>query len=167
MRNVRKFITAPPQSDCRIDYDALEKVLSEYEHKLSEAENDLSLANKNIRDALVEQPSFAAYYDQIKVELASIIDYIDAIIDQRSGHINMIFKENSNYDHSDTSIKRMIGKDDLILIYKQMRMDVKELHDKAASVSSQFRDRTYVLTNLVKIMLASMDDVVLTKEDER
>jgi len=149
-----------------LDVNMIPDRLEYYSNRLEDWKEDLSLKNKNIRDVCIDQHSIAAYYDEIKVELSTFVAYLELMREKRAGEVNQMVKENSKFDHSDRSIALLIKKDEDYIFYERLRMEADELYRRAYAICNQFQQRSYTLTNIVKIMESELQDVTLTKEHE-
>lgn len=142
----------------------LPKILKQYKARIKDWKDDLSLTNKNLNDVLLEHHSIAAYYDEIKAELDTISSYFQMLMDKRAGIINEIIKETSKFDHSDRSIDKLIKKDEEYIMYSRLKLEVDELYKKVYYICRQFEQRSYTLSNIVKMFISELEDRTLTKE---
>jgi hypothetical protein len=147
-----------------LDVKMIPDRLQYYTNRIEDWKADLSLTNKNLRDVCIDQHSIAAYYDEIKAELSTFVAYLELMRDKRAGEVNQMIKENSKFDHSDRSIGLLIKKDTDWLFYERLKMEADELYRRTYAICSQFQQRAYTLTNIVKIMESELQDVTLTKE---
>jgi hypothetical protein len=148
----------------KMDETKIPSVLKGYKSKIKDSHKDLSLKNKNIGDALIEQHSLAAYYDEIKAELYTFRSHLEILMKKRAGEVNRMFKENSNFDHSDRSIDKLIPTDETYIKYSRIYVEVDELYNKVRYICKQFEQRAYTLTNIKEVLKYELRDITLTKE---
>jgi hypothetical protein len=139
-------------------------LIDEYELKLKDRHKDISMKNKNIGDVIIQQPSLASYYDELKAELSTLCDYIKIMLDARAGEVTQTIKENSNYDYTPTALERMINNDKTYIEYKILFLEAKEIYNKAYYICKQFEQRSYLITNAVAIFEHEINDRILTLE---
>lgn len=147
-----------------LDEEKIPAVLKEYKVKIKEAQADLSLKDKNIGDALIEQHSLAAYYDEIKAELYTFRSHLEILMKKRAGEVNRMLKEHSQIDHSDRSIDKLILADEIYIKYSRLYVEVDEVYNKVRYICRQFEQRAYTLTNIKEILKHELRDITLTKE---
>lgn len=150
-----------------VDIDKhIESILDEYENKISGWKDDLSLKGKNIEVANVQQASYAAYYDEMKVEIKSLYEYYDMRIKEvRSAALQMIDKHSSKA-YTTTEKERLIDSDPSFIKYKRIIIEISEIYNTLLSISDLFKDRKFLLNNIVKIRVASLQDITLYEDDD-
>jgi dihydroxyacetone kinase-like predicted kinase len=138
----------------------VDPVLKQYEKQIQDWKKDVSIAGKNIQTANIEQASHLARYDEIRVNIKSLLDYYEMRIKQvRSEALQKLYK--SGYDHTSTEKEKIIDSDPKYLTYKKIHLEISEMHNMLSSISDQFKNRAYTLTNLVKIRMAGLEDITL------
>jgi hypothetical protein len=145
-----------------IDYKALGDFLIKYENKLKGWEDTLKIDGKNIANALIEQDSWAAYYDQIRVDLDTLLTYFDIKLDEREEEIYTSIKQQSGYNHSETAIKRLISGNKKYIELRRLRLEISELRERADVVGKQFRQRSYTLNNYLKMIELEAQDIIMS-----
>lgn len=150
-----------PEGETDPDIKRLPDVLSHYKRKMKNWKADLAIKNKPLGQALSEHHSIAAYYDEIKVEVTTLTNYMQIKLDQRVGEINEIIKEHSKFDHSDRSVDKLIGKDEKYIQYACLKLEIDELHKKISFICKQFEQRTYTLGHITKVHIASLQDSMI------
>lgn len=148
----------------QIEIEKIGPVLKAYEGKIRNWKKDLALKDKNFGDALIEQHSLAAYYDEIKAELYTFRSHIEILMRARAGEVNKMFKEVSKHDHSDRSIDKLIPTDKEYIKYSDLYVEVDELYNKVRYICKQFEQRAYTLTNIKEVLKYELRDITLTKE---
>ena len=141
-----------------------DEILKEFDRKIKDWKKDLSIAGKNIKVANVQQATLLAWYDEMRVDLKSLLDYYDMRVKQvRSEALQVIYK-NSKYDYSSTEKEKIIDSDPQYLKYKRIYLEINEMYGMLSSISDQFKNRAYTLNNIVKILVASLEDITLHDE---
>lgn len=145
-----------------LDYTKLRHTIIEYENKICGWEDNLAINQKLLERALVEHHGWAAYYDQIKVELWTLVKHFDLEINACAGNAYEVIKENSKLDHPEAGIKRMIAKHPDFIMLNRLKLEVEELHEKADSISKQFYQRGFTLKLYVKMIELDAEDRTIT-----
>jgi methyl coenzyme M reductase subunit C-like uncharacterized protein (methanogenesis marker protein 7) len=143
----------------------LPSILKIYRDTLLTSVDDVSINGKNIESANIEQPSLIARYDELKVELKIMVDYIDVKIAQRRSQAFKQITDGSSLDYSDRAKERMIDDDPTYVDLSLKMLDVKELYLKYDSVIKQLEQRSYSLTNIVKIREKELQNITLYKDE--
>jgi len=139
----------------------IDAILDEFQEEIKDWESELEIKGKNITIANVEQVSYMARYDEIKVNLKSLLDYYDMRVKQVRGESLQMINENTDYKYSFAEREKLVdGNPKYIKIYRTY-LEVKELHGMVTSIVEQFKNRAYSLHNLVKIYGASLEDITL------
>lgn len=139
----------------------IDPILDQYADDISDWKKDISIEGKNLKIANVEQASHLARYDEIKVNLKSLLDYYDMKVKEvRSESIKMLTK-NSNVSYTSTEKEKIVDSDPKYIKIYKIYLEVKELHNMAAAIVDQFKNRAYTLHNLVKIYESSLEDITL------
>lgn len=147
--------------ELRKDFGHALQAISEYEKKLAGWRDEVKLDNKNIEVVNVEQASWMAYYDEIKVELKIILDYFEHLLKRQKAKDMKALMESAKKSISDRMIEKLAeeSKDynDIYMIY----LEIKELYMLACSVVDQFQHRGYAINNIVKIREKELQGVTL------
>lgn len=143
------------------DFKNLVSILDRYDEKLKDWKTHLKIDGKNIESANIEQASWLAYYDEIKIELKTLVDFMDMKIKEIRGKVTNMILNKSSEIHNEKTRERLIDCDpDYIKMY-QISLEVKEIYSLADSIVNQFIQRGYILTNLVRIRTSDIQDVTL------
>lgn len=136
-----------------------------YEPKIKNGyDNDITMKGKHVGDIIIEHSSLAAYYDQLKSELASISDYVKILLEARAGEITKMLKEHSKYDYGPTAVDKFINADLDYIDLKVLFLEVKEIYNKAYYLCKQFEQRSYLISNMVSVLEHQLSDRILTLE---
>lgn len=125
------------------------------------AKEALAIEGRDLGEVLAHHHSLAAYYDEVKCELHTISKYIELMIDKRIGELNYVLKEQSQIDHSDRSIDKMVRKDQTYITLNLSKLEVDELLDKARGYCRNFEQMGYTLTNIVKAYESELKDITI------
>jgi hypothetical protein len=141
--------------------EVIDGILNDYKKKLKDWKKDINLTGKNIQVANVEQASLLAYYDEVKVNLKSLVEHYEMRVKQiRSDTLRMIYTS-AKYDYSSTERERIIDGDPKYIKYKGIYNRVVEMYTLAASITDQFKGRAYTIHNQIEILKAGLQDVTL------
>jgi len=133
----------------------------DYDGLLSEAEEHLAIKGKSLERANVENSSWQHYYDQKKIELHTLAKYFDMEISRIRGKMFRQYKETHSMELSDREINRYIDNEKAYLDVYELYLEVKELYEQFESVVNAFTSRAFLLNNITKIRVASLEDVQL------
>lgn len=135
--------------------------LDKYENALEGWQERVTLDNKNIEVVNIEQSSWIAYYDEIKVQLKMILDYMDYLLKEQKAKAMKILYNTMQKSVSDRAIEKLAEDNkrykNLFLIY----LEVKELYLLADSIVTQLQQRAYSINNIVKIREKELEGVTL------
>ena len=145
----------------KTDLVNLPQVLEAYEAIANEAEKDIAIKGKTIEKSNVEQPSLFAYYDQKRVELKTIRDYIELLTEKQHGKSWMKLTENHSRELAARDKENYIKFDEKHIVYKELHLSAKHTHDQFESIVDAIRSRGYALNNITRLKCAEIDDVYL------
>ena len=135
--------------------------LDYYNQLLSRAEHDINLKNKSLQQANVEQVSYLAYYDQIKVDLKSIHDHIELMVNKVKGQRWREFTEKSSIDLTARDKENYINQDANYCTHLELYLVVKEVYTRASSIVDTFINRGYALNNITRARCSDVHDSLL------
>lgn len=143
------------------DEDHILKLIQKYEKELDGWKDNVKLDGKNIEIVNVEQSSWLAYYDEIKVNLKTILDYYSYLLKEQKAKDIRALMHSSKKSMTDRMMEKLAeeSKDyrDLFLIY----LEIKELYMLADSIVNQFQQRAYAINNIVKIREKDLQGITL------
>lgn len=139
----------------------LPAIIERYEADLQHAEATLSLEGKRLEAANKEQPAWQSYYDQRRIELYTLVKFIDAEVNRIRGTLFRSYTENYSRELTDRAKDKYIDHEQAYLDILELYLEVKELYDKYDSLVDAFRTRGFALNNITKIRVAAMEDVIL------
>lgn len=145
----------------RKDLQNMMPMLNAVRGALKVAKDDIKIKGKTLRVANVEQPSLFAEYDEIRVYLQSLSDYIDILLAKRRAVVIKIISEQS-LDYGERLKERLVDEDDEYNNLRLQKLEADEVLELAKSVCKQFEQRGYTLNNITKLVAAQAQDEFLT-----
>jgi len=150
-----------PDLGKRFKFDKLPEVLAEYEKEIDEANGRIKLKGLKLDHANRENPSWTAYYDQRRIELYTIVKWLDANVKRvRSTLFKNLYK-NQPYDLSDTAKNKFVDSEPAYLDAYELYLEGKELYETYQSIVEAFKARGYALNNITKTRVASLEDAII------
>ncbi len=119
---------------------------------------DIDIKGKTLRRANVEQPSLLAYYDEIRVNLQSLNDYIEVKLLEKRANVLRFIHENSKFEYGERTVDKLIEDDSGYIELKLKKIVVNEVLDLAKAICKQFEQRSYSLLNITKLVVAQSED---------
>lgn len=140
------------------NYDKLPDVMEAYERALDGVEDLINIKGKNLEVANRENPSWLHYYDNKRNELATLVDYFTAQVKRVRGKLYKSFTENHMVDLNDRAKDRYIDAEPAYLSMHEVLLEVREMYAKYNTVVETFKSRGYILNNITKGRVASIED---------
>jgi hypothetical protein len=134
-------------------------------NKIKNHKDHLSIKGKNIEVANVEQASYLAYYDEIRVDLKSLLAYYEVKVKEAKAAAWKLINDMSKMDHSDREKDILVNNNPSYQKVQRIYLEVKEMYDTLDSICEQFRNRAFTLNNIVKIRVAALEDITLHEYD--
>ena len=148
------------------DLTAIVESLEKYEKELSDWKANITLDNKNIEIANIEQVSWLAYYDEIKVQLKIMLDYMDYLLKEQKSQAMKLLYNTMQKSVSDRAIEKLAEDNkrykNLFVLY----LEVKELYMVAESIVFQLQQRAYSINNIIKIREKELENVTLHMDND-
>lgn len=142
-------------------FEKLADVLSDYDKELDNIEDILSLKNKTVEKANMENPTWQSYYDQKKIELGILNKYFEMEVARVRGKLFYRMKENNQVSLNEREINQYINNEEAYLDIYQISLEVREMYQKYTAVIEAFKTRGYALNNITKLRVASLEDAIL------
>lgn len=139
----------------------LVSIILEYEDILSGYENNLTLKNKTLEQALKEQAGWVAYYHERRVELKTIVQHIECQLKRVRGQLYVQYNENYNPALGDRAIEKYIDREPEYLNMYQLLLEVQEILEKYNLVLDAFNRRGFVLRDITASRVAAVNDITL------
>lgn len=141
--------------------EKLSSVLEEYEKALTGVEEVIEIKGKKLEHANRENPTWQLYYDQKRIELSTIVKYLELQINRVRGKHFVRFTETYQRELSDRAKDKYIDNEANVLAWNELYLEAKELYDKYQAVCDAFQSRGYALNNITKIRVASLEDAYI------
>jgi hypothetical protein len=145
----------------RKDFAYALTIINDYEKKLAGWQDDVKLDSKNIEIVNVEQSSWMAYYDEIKVQLKIMLDYFEHLLKKQKASDMKALMQNSKKTITDRMVEKLAEEsqeyNDIYMIY----LEIKELYMLSASIVEQLQHRGYAINNIVKIREKELQGITL------
>ena len=141
------------------NFQNLPSLLEEYEEELAKAEPILGIKGKRLEQANLENPTWQRYFDQRRIELHTVVKYLEARVDSVRGKLYKNFTSAKQMEYSDRAKDKMINNEPAYLAVYEVYLEAKEMYDQYQSVVDAFQGRGYALNNITKIRVASLEDV--------
>lgn len=145
----------------RKDFAHALNIINDYEKKLSGWQKNLSLDTKNIEKANIEQSSWLAYYDEIKVHLKTMVEYFEYLLKNQKAVDIRVLMRTSDKALTDRMLDKLAEDSqdykDIFMVY----LEVKELYLTADSIVNQLQQRAYALKNIVEIRAKELQGITL------
>lgn len=139
----------------------LPAILEEYNNALVDAEANLKLKGKTLGEANRENASHYAFYDERRIELKSLVDYMDNQVQRIRGQLFRGFTEQYNRELSDRAKEKYIDAEQPYLDIFEMYLEVKELYEQYCSVVEAFKMQGYSLRNITEARVASVENATI------
>ncbi len=144
--------------DIKPDLTNLVEVLNPYERALESFAEDVKLKGKQIGTANSENPSLLAYYDERKIELKSIMDFVEMHMDKVKGELWQKYTEVHSRELNAKDKEMYIKKDPEYLKRYQLYLCVQELYGRYSSAVEAFVNRGFSLRNITNLRVAQVEN---------
>jgi len=145
--------------DIKKRFAKLPVILAEYESVLEDAKKNIEIEGKRLEIANREQPVWMNYYFQKKIELNTLVKYIESQVQRVRGKLFRSYDSTMQRDLSDRAKDKYIDNEDAYLEMFEIYLEVKETYDKYSALVDVMQQRGYSLNNITKIRVASLEDV--------
>lgn len=136
-------------------YSVLKIIRSEL---VATAKEDVSLKGKTLRQANIENASLLGYYDEIRVNLYALHEYLELRLTEKKAKLIRAIVENSSHDYGERMIDKLIEDDQSYIELKLKKIEVSEVYELSKSIVKQFDQRSYSLNNISKLVVAQAQD---------
>lgn len=142
-------------------YSNLPSIIAEYEDLLSGVEEKISIKGKSIEHANRENPTWQLYYDQKRIELHTLVRYLESQMSRVRGKLFRSYTEAHQRELSDRAKDKYIDNEDAFLAINELYLEIKEVYDKYQAVCDAYKSRGYALNNITKVRVASLEDAMI------
>lgn len=139
----------------------LPTILMRYENGLDDVEANLAIKGKMLEQANIEQAAWQAYYDQSRIELYSLMKFMEADVARIRGKLWISYTETHTRDLGPRDKDQYINNETAYLDTNELFLEVQELYKKYEAIVDAFRSRGFALNNITKIRISQMEDVTL------
>lgn len=143
------------------DINNLPKILDHYETELKGFKANLELEGKTLELANREQPSWLSFYDQRRLELKSVVKFMEDEVEKTKGQLWKNYTEKYSVALTPRDKDRYICKDSAYLEMRELYLEINELYGKYESIVKAFEARGYALKNITEGRIHAVGDIVL------
>lgn len=143
-----KYVKGP---DNGLDKKKVYQVLADYESKLDNVEEHISIKGKTLAEVNKEHASWQYYYSARKVEIKSLCDYVEQCLEHLKGRLYVKYNEKNNKTLTHQQIDRYINKDDEYLALFEVVLAVRECKDTFQEIVNAYQSRGYAIKNLTEL----------------
>lgn len=148
-------------ADLGTNYVNLPVLLEEYDQAFANIERDLSLKGKTIEVALKEQGSMPYFYESRRVELRTVMKYLDLQVAKVRGKLVRRFKETYSRDLGERQLNSYVDQEEEYLKMHELYLECEELYEKYSAAVESFTKRGYALRDLTQARINSIQDTIL------
>jgi len=145
----------------QISMDQILIFINTYNNMLAEGYVDLELKSKTIGHANREQPSFLSFYDEKRIEVYSLYQYVEMEIHRFKGQLWKDMTVSNNYDLTKIDKDQFINSNIEYLELRRIFLSVSELYQKYESVVNSFKQRGYSLKNITDLKIHALEDSII------
>ena len=142
------------------NFENINQVLAPYVEDILESKNHLAINGKSFMTANQEQPQWLSYYDERRLELKTLIEYMDIEVERVRTKLIRGF-EKHHRELSDTMKKTYVNNEPEFIEVQKIRLIAQELYGKYNSIVECFKQRGYSLKNITAAMQANIQDSIL------
>ncbi len=142
-------------------YENLVDILDRYETDLEGYEKNLSISGKTIEHALKEQAGWTAYYAQRRVELKTLVTYLEQQIKKVRSQLYVQYNENYNPRLGERAIDKYIDREPEYLNLADLHAESVEVLNKYEMLLDAFTKRGYALKDIANCRVHAVHESVL------
>jgi hypothetical protein len=136
-------------------------IVNDYEHDLLNYEERLTMVGKTIEHCLKEQPQWTAYYAERKVEIKSIVAWLETQIKKVRAQLYIQYNEHHSRALGDRTIDKYIDREDEYLNYNSYLLEFQEILGKYEMLLDAFNKRGFALRDIVQSRINSIQHDIL------
>lgn len=143
-------------------------VLELVRKELDGAKKDVKIEGKTLRHANVEQPAMFGYYDEIRVHLQSLSEYLALRVAEQRAKVLKYITENSSYEYGERLKEKLVEDDPQYIKLALDKLEVDEVLEIAKSICKQFDQRGYTLGHISRLVVAQAEDdsLIMNTDDQ-
>ncbi len=135
-------------SDLGKNLENLPNVLIDFEEILIGYENNIQVKGKTLEMALKEQASWYSFYNQNRLELNTIISYLESKLKRIKAKFYIQYNENYNPKLGERAIEKYIDSEQDVQHMQDLILECQNLLDKYDMILDAFNRRGFVLNNI-------------------
>jgi len=139
----------------------LPNILLKYNTELENARDFVRLKGRTLVEANRENASQYAFYDERRIELKTLVDYVDSQVQRVRGQLFRNFTEQYNREISDRAKDKYIDSEQAYLDIYEIYLEVKETYEQYCSVVEAFKLQGYALRNITEARIASVENATI------
>lgn len=148
-------------SELSQDITKLWDVLDPYYKELEDYEAHLKLKGKTLERVNREQATYLAYYDERRIELHTLVRFLDDYVNKIKGKCWKSYTENMSIDLGPRDKERYVAQEPKVIQAREIFLEVNQLFEKYQMVVDAFIQRGYALRNITEIRVNSLQDITL------
>ena len=137
----------------------LPQILETYQKDIVESKEHINIKGKKLEHANRENPSWYAYYDQRRIELKTLVKYMEAQVARVRSKLFKSLTEGHSIALSDRAKDKYIDSEPAFLHMDELRMEVEELYEQYNGIVKSFEARGYSLRNITELRIAALENV--------
>lgn len=143
------------------DINNLDVIISQYKDDLYNVNDIIELEGKELTVANAQHVSWTVYYGQKCVEVKTLKDYMETVVEFKHGELWRKLTEKSDREYNDKAKGQYINSNEEYLNIKQQYLKIQELYEQFHAINDGFKSRGYVLNNLTKIICTEHSDWII------
>ena len=141
--------------------ELIDEIISEYSKKIIGWDAQVQLSGKPLGIANAEQAAYASYYDQMRVELDTIKEFIEYKTRKAKVAAIKTILTHSAKSYGERILEKMAEDDPVYDKYYSYLIRVTHIYQKTASIVESFKQRAYSLNNISKAVVAGVENTIL------
>lgn len=139
----------------------LPAIIEQYEEDLEDAEKNISIKGKTLEGANIEHASWLSFYDQKRVELSTLMKFLEREVERIRGKLWQQYTEKMSRDLNTRDKENYINNEPAYLAKQEQYLMVSEIHGKFSSLVDAFKSRGFALNNIVKLRTSAIENEVI------
>jgi len=136
-------------------------LIEEYEKAFADISQHLTLKGKTLQFALKEQSTWPIYYEARRVELKSLVKFLDAQVQRIRGSLTRRLIEANSRDLGERIIAKYVDADPEYMRMYELYLEVEELYEKYSATRDVFDKRGFALRDLTLALQHQLQDTAL------
>lgn len=141
--------------------EMLAEVLFQYEEDLEQAPALLQIEGKTLEYSNVEQATNQALFDEKRIELATLVKFLESEVARIRGKLWRSYTENMSLDLGPKDKDQYINNEQAYLSMHRLLLEAQETYKKYEAVVEAFKSRGFALRNITNLRVASLENIVL------